>query len=67
MSCFPRQTSIRQLENDKNGKLFRNGVEMNRIAHQEDLTRPTTTANDGVPICATARRLRNSRCAIMAP
>ena len=50
-----------------NGKLFRNGVEMNRIAHQEDLTRPTTTANDGVPVCATARGLRNSRCAIMAP
>lgn len=24
----------------------KNGVEMNRIAHQEDMTRPTTTAND---------------------
>lgn len=28
----------------------RNGVEMNRIAHQEDATRPTTTANDNVNV-----------------
>lgn len=31
----------------KNWPIYqKNGVEMNRIAHQEDLTRPTTTAND---------------------
>ena len=28
----------------------KNGVEMVRIAHQEDLTRPTTTANDNVDV-----------------
>ena len=28
----------------------KNGVEMNRIAHQEDMTRPTTTANDNVEV-----------------
>ena len=31
----------------KNWPIYqKNGVEMNRIAHQEDTTRPTTTAND---------------------
>ena len=28
----------------------KNGVEMNRIAHQEDATRPTTTANDNAEV-----------------